>query len=50
MTIITMNNQKKLKFFLISIIFITFGVVSAIFVGYRHVSDKEDNLVSIHSE
>lgn len=46
MTIITMNNKKKLKFFLISIIFITFGVVSAVFVGYRHISDKEDKLVS----
>ena len=41
-----MNNQKKLKFFLISIIFITFGIVSAIFVGYRHISDKKDSLVS----
>lgn len=46
MTMKTMNNQKKLKFFLISIIFITFGIVSTIFVGYRHISDKEDNLVS----
>ncbi len=46
MTIITMNNKKKLKFFLISIIFISFGVVSAVFVGYRHISDKEDKLVS----
>jgi len=46
MTMKTMNNQKKLKFFLISIIFITFGIVSTIFVGYRHISDKEDNLLS----
>lgn len=46
MTIITMNNKKKLKFFLISIIFISLGVVSAVFVGYRHISDKEDNLIS----
>ncbi len=46
MTIITMNNKKKLKFFLISIIFISFGVVSAVFVGYRHISDKKDKLVS----
>lgn len=46
MTIITMNNKKKLKFFLISIIFISLGVVSAVFVGYRHISDKEDKLVS----
>lgn len=43
---ITMNDKKTLKFFLISIIFITFGVVSAIFVGYRHISDKQDKLVS----
>jgi LPS export ABC transporter protein LptC len=42
----TMNNQRKLKFLLISIILITFGIVSAIFVGYRHISDKEDTLVS----
>jgi len=41
-----MNNQKKLKFFLISIIFIAFGIVSTIFVGYRYISDKEDNLLS----
>ncbi len=47
MTIITMNHKKKLKFFLISIIFIAFGIVSAVFVGYRHISDKEDNLISI---
>jgi len=47
MTMKTMNHQKKLKFFFISIIFVTFGIVSAIFVGYRYVSDKEDNLVSI---
>jgi len=41
-----MNHKKKLKFFLISIIFIAFGIVSAVFVGYRHISDKEDNLIS----
>jgi len=46
MTIITMNHKKKLKFFLISVIFIAFGIVSAVFVGYRHISDKEDNLIS----
>ncbi len=46
MTIITMNHKKKLKFFLISIIFIAFGIVSAVFVGYRYISDKEDNLIS----
>jgi LPS export ABC transporter protein LptC len=46
MTMKTMNNQKKLKFFLISIIFITFGIVSTIFVGYRNISNKEDDLVS----
>ena len=42
----TMSNQKKLKFLLISIICITFGVVTTIFLGYRHFSDKEDTLVS----
>jgi len=47
MTIITMNHKKKLKIFLISVIFIAFGIVSAVFVGYRHISDKEDNLISI---
>ena len=46
MTIITMNHKKKLKIFLISVIFIAFGIVSAVFVGYRHISDKEDNLIS----
>ena len=43
---VTMKNQKTLKIFLISIIFITFGIVSAVFVGYRHISDQEDSLVS----
>jgi LPS export ABC transporter protein LptC len=39
--------QKKLKFFLISLIFLTFGVIIIVFLQYRHVLEKNDTLVSI---
>ena len=39
--------QKKLKFFLISLIFLTFGVVLIVFLQYRHVLEKNDISVSI---
>lgn len=41
------THQKKLKFFLISIIFLTFGVILTVFLQYRHVLEKNDTLVSI---
>jgi len=39
--------QKKLKFFLISLIFLTFGVILMVFLQYRHVSEKSDTPISI---
>jgi lipopolysaccharide export system protein LptC len=39
--------QRKLKFFLISFIFLTFGVVLIVFLQYRHVLEKNDVPVSI---
>lgn len=39
--------QKKLKFFLISLIFLTFGVILLVFVQYRHVLEKNESPVSI---
>jgi LPS export ABC transporter protein LptC len=39
--------QKKLKFFLISLIFLTFGVILIVFLQYRHVLEKNDIPVSI---
>lgn len=39
--------QKKLKFFLISLIFVTFGVILTVFLQYRHVLEKNDVSVSI---
>ena len=39
--------QKKLKFFLISFIFLTFGVILTVFLHYRHVLEKNDVSVSI---
>jgi LPS export ABC transporter protein LptC len=38
------NNPKKLKLFLLSVIIITLGAVFTVFVVYRQVTDKEDNL------
>ena len=34
--------RKKLKFFLISLIFLAFGVILIVFVQYRHVLEKND--------
>lgn len=39
--------QKKLKFFLISLIFLTFGVILIVFLQYRHFLEKNDSFVSI---
>ncbi|MBU1162282.1 MAG: LPS export ABC transporter periplasmic protein LptC [Proteobacteria bacterium] len=39
--------QKKLKFFLISFIFLTFGVILIVFLQYRHVLEKNEAPVSI---
>ena len=39
--------QKKLKFFLISLIFLTFGVVLIVFLQYRHVLENNDSPVSM---
>ena len=38
--------RKKLKFFLISLIFLTFGVILVVFLQYRHVLKKNDILFS----
>lgn len=47
MKLIKKTYQKKLKFFLISLIFLTFGVVLIVFLQYRHVLEKIDTPVSI---
>jgi LPS export ABC transporter protein LptC len=39
--------RKKLKIFLISLIFLTFGVILIVFLQYRHVLEKNDISVSI---
>ena len=39
--------QKKLKFFLISLIFLTFGVILLVFLQYRLVLEKNDSPISI---
>jgi lipopolysaccharide export system protein LptC len=39
--------QKKLKFFLISFIFLTFGVILTVFLHYRHVLEENDVSVAI---
>lgn len=38
--------RKKLQFFLISLIFLAFGVVLIIFLQYRHVLEKNDIIFS----
>ncbi len=47
MKLIKKTYQKKLKFFLISLIFLTFGVVLIVFLQYRHILEKYDTFVSI---
>lgn len=39
--------HKKLKFFLISLIFLTFGVILMFFLQYRYVLEKNDTPISI---
>ena len=36
----------KFKIFLISIILIAIGVISAVFIGYRFISDRQDSLIA----
>ncbi|MBW2405743.1 MAG: LPS export ABC transporter periplasmic protein LptC [Deltaproteobacteria bacterium] len=46
MKLIKNTYQKKLKVFLISLIFLTFGVIIIAFLQYRHVLEKNDTPVS----
>ena len=39
--------QKKLKFFLTSLIFLIFAVILVVFLQYRHFLEKNDTSVSI---
>ncbi len=41
------KNQKRIKFFLLFAILIIIGVVTAVFVKYRQLSDNPDKLVSL---
>lgn len=36
----------KFKLFLISVILITLGVISAVFIGYRFILDRQDSLIA----
>ncbi len=47
MKLIKNTYQKKLKVFLISLIFLTFGVIIIAFLQYRHILEKNDTPVSI---
>ena len=47
MKFIKKTYQKKLKFFLISLIFLAFGVVLIVFLQYRHVLEKNDTPVPV---
>ncbi|MBW2449844.1 MAG: LPS export ABC transporter periplasmic protein LptC [Deltaproteobacteria bacterium] len=47
MKLIKNTYHKKLKVFLISLIFLTFGVIIIAFLQYRHVLEKNDTPVSI---
>ncbi len=47
MKLIKNTYQKKLKVFLISLIFLTFGVIIIAFLQYRHILEKNDPPVSI---
>jgi len=40
------HNHKKLKLFLLSIIFIVLGVTLTVFVSHRRILEKEENIVS----
>jgi LPS export ABC transporter protein LptC len=45
------TNNKKLKFFLVVIIFLSLCVISAVFIGYRLILNKEDKFISsLHSK
>lgn len=47
MKVIKNMHQKNLKFFLISLIFLIFGVISVVFFQYRHALEKNDTPVSM---
>lgn len=40
------HNHKKLKLILLSIIFVVLGVTLTVFVSYRRILEKEENIVS----
>jgi LPS export ABC transporter protein LptC len=40
------HNHKKLKLILLSIIFVALGVTLTVFVSYRRILEKEENIVS----
>jgi len=40
------HNHKKLKLFLLSIIFVALGVTLTVFVSHRRILEKEENIVS----
>ncbi len=40
-------NKKKLRFAFFSVIIITIGIVIAVFVGYRKILNKNDNVLSV---
>jgi LPS export ABC transporter protein LptC len=40
------KNPKKLTFLLISVIFITFAVILAVFIGYRRILNEPEKIIS----
>ena len=45
------TKNKRLKIFLVAIIFLSLGVISAVFIGYRLILNKEDKFISsLHSK
>ena len=40
------HNHKKLKLILLSIIFVALGVILAVFVNHRHITEKQKDVVS----
>jgi LPS export ABC transporter protein LptC len=46
MPFVNNHNQKTLKLILLSVIFVGFGVILAVFINHRRLTDKEKNIVS----
>ena len=46
MPLIKKNNPKKIKLFLLSVILITSGIITSIFVSHRRAYDKKNYIVS----